>query len=251
MQSGVWGIWGTQRLVYFVCVWLFCPLQSLSDRHRKGNRCWSHWKEKSNPWTVWCIKVQFCDVFLQTPCSVRAARSEPPRTNRSEPRRRLRRWWSIYQVRFHNTLKKWLSTWMSLKWLTVSNIVQTQQQIQWSKPDRKSAKQKLLVALSKFFEPLGCYVSLISSLTKSLFLRLKFQALIDSSLMKDQTVLSTLTPPHFISAGLQIPTNNFEFIRNQICSRRQFHCSLSEIHFSVLSTCKLVFWNMKGTEDHL
>lgn len=132
-----------------------------------------------------------------------------------------------------------------------SNIVQTQQQIQWSKPDRKSAKQKLLVALSKFFEPLGCYVSLISSLTKSLFLRLKFQALIDSSLMKDQTVLSTLTPPLFISAGLQIPTNNFEFIRNQICSRRQFHCSLSEIHFSVLSTCKLVFWNMKGTEDHL
>lgn len=132
-----------------------------------------------------------------------------------------------------------------------SNIVQTQQQIQWSKPDRKSAKQKLLVALSKFFEPLGCYVSLISSLTKSLFLRLKFQALIDSSLMKDQTVLSTLTPPLFISAGLQIPTNNFEFIRNQICSRHQFHCSLSEIHFSVLSTCKLVFWNMKGTEDHL
>lgn len=117
--------------------------------------------------------------------------------------------------------------------------------------NRKSAKQKLLVALSKFFEPLGCYVSLISSLTKSLFLRLKFQALIDSSLMKDQTVLSTLTPPHFISAGLQIPTNNFEFIRNQICSRRQFHCVLSEIHFSVLSTCKLVFWNMKGTEDHL
>lgn len=107
--------------------------------------------------------------------------------------------------------------------------------------NRKSAKQKLLVALSKFFEPLGCYVSLISSLTKSLFWRLKFQALIDSSLMKDQTVLSTLTPPLFISAGLQIPTNNFEFIRNQICSRRQFHCSLSEIHFSVLSTCKLVF----------
>lgn len=135
--------------------------------------------------------------------------------------------------------------------LQFSNIVQTQQQIQWSKPDRKSAKQKLLVALSKFFEPLGCYVSLISSLTKSIFWRLKFQALIDSSLMKDQTVLSTLTPPLFISAGLQIPTNNFEFIRNQICSRRQFHCSLSEIHFSVLSTCKLVFWNMKGTEDHL
>lgn len=37
------------------------------------------------------------------PFSVRPARSELQRTNKSEPSRRLRKWWSIYQVGFNTT----------------------------------------------------------------------------------------------------------------------------------------------------
>jgi len=51
--------------------------------------------------------VDVLHVLLQTPCSVRAVSSDRQRTNSSEPRGRLMRWWTTFQVQWLTTSNTW------------------------------------------------------------------------------------------------------------------------------------------------